>query len=103
GHELIVPTTFEEYDRITRFFTENYEEGNLSRPMGASTTLGSAGLIATEYLLRYYEQGGRLINEDGIPKLTMPLASDVLKEYLHQLPITENINKNLLALTLCIN
>ncbi|OAT30143.1 extracellular solute-binding protein [Proteus myxofaciens] len=91
GDELIVPTTFEEYDRITQFFTENHEEGNLSRPMGASTTLGSAGLIATEYLLRYYEQGGRLINEDGIPKLIMPLAGDVLKEYLHQLPITENI------------
>ena len=92
GNELTVPETFEEYDQVTQFFTENYEAGQFSRPMGASTTLGSAGLIATEYLLRYYAQGGRLIGDDNIPKLTMPLAGNILKEYLHQLSITENIH-----------
>lgn len=60
--------------------------------MGASTTLGSAGLIATEYLLRYYAKGGRLIGSDNIPRLAMPLAAEVLADYLHQLSITENIN-----------
>ena len=92
GNELTVPETFEEYDQVTQFFTENYEVGQFERPMGASTTLGSAGLIATEYLLRYYAQGGRLIGDDNIPKLAMPLAGNVLKEYLHQLSITENIH-----------
>lgn len=57
--------------------------------MGASTTLGSAGLIATEYLLRYYAKGGRLIGSDNIPRLAMPLAAEVLADYLHQLSITK--------------
>ncbi len=92
GNELAVPTTFEEYDNVTQFFTEQYEEGQLSRPMGASTTLGSAGLIATEYLLRYYAKGGCLIGSHNIPRLEMPLAGEILEEYLKQLSITENIH-----------
>ncbi|MEQ5226632.1 extracellular solute-binding protein [Proteus cibi] len=92
GNELTVPTTFEEYDNVTQFFTEQHEEGQLSRPMGASTTLGSAGLIATEYLLRYYAKGGCLIGNDNIPRLKMPLAGEILEEYLKQLSITENIH-----------
>ncbi|MBG3129215.1 extracellular solute-binding protein [Proteus mirabilis] len=92
GNELTVPTTFEEYDNVTQFFTEQYEEGQLSRPMGASTTLGSAGLIATEYLLRYYAKGGCLIGSHNIPRLEMPLAGEILEEYLKQLSITENIH-----------
>lgn len=92
GNELTVPETFEEYDQITQFFTQHHEVGKFSRPIGASTTLGSAGLIATEYLLRYYAEGGRLIGDDNIPRLTMPLAGNVLKAYLHQLSITENIH-----------
>ena len=91
GNELTVPTTFEEYDNVTQFFTQLHEEGQISRPMGASTTLGSAGLIATEYLLRYYAKEGRLIGSDNIPQLAMPLAGEVLKEYLQQLSITDNI------------
>ncbi|WP_273855472.1 hypothetical protein, partial [Serratia liquefaciens] len=62
GQELIVPTSFAEYDQVTQFFTELHEEGEFLRPIGASTTLGSAGLIATEYLLRYYAAGGKLIS-----------------------------------------
>lgn len=92
GNELTVPTTFEEYDNVTQFFTEQHEEGQLSRPMGASTTLGSAGLIATEYLLRYYAKGGCLIGSHNIPRLEMPLAGEILEEYLKQLSITENIH-----------
>lgn len=92
GNELTVPTTFEEYDNVTQFFTEQHEEGQLSCPMGASTTLGSAGLIATEYLLRYYAKGGCLIGSHNIPRLEMPLAGEILEEYLKQLSITENIH-----------
>ncbi len=92
GNELTVPTTFEEYDNVTQFFTELHQAGQAHCPMGASTTLGSAGLIATEYLLRYYAKGGRLIGSDNIPRLAMPLAAEVLADYLHQLSITENIN-----------
>ncbi|MFU9003535.1 extracellular solute-binding protein [Proteus sp. TSJ240517] len=92
GNELTVPATFEEYDNVTQFFTEQHEEGQLNRPMGASTTLGSAGLIATEYLLRYYAKGGRLIGSNNIPRLAMPLAGEILEEYLQQLSITENID-----------
>ena len=92
GDELTVPTDFAQYDQITQFFTENYEADNSLRPMGASTTLGSAGLIATEYLLRYYAEGGRLIGSDNIPQLTMPLAGKILKDYLQQVPNSEIIH-----------
>lgn len=92
GQELTVPTSFDEYDQVTQFFTELHEEGEFLRPIGASTTLGSAGLIATEYLLRYYAAGGKLISNGNIPRLEMPLAGQVLDEYLHQVSITENIH-----------
>lgn len=93
GNELAVPTSFHEYDQVTQFFTEQHEKGQFSRPIGASTTLGSAGLIASEYLLRYYAEGGRLIEGDGIPRLEMPLAGKVLNDYLHQVSVTENIHE----------
>ncbi|GAB1440055.1 hypothetical protein MASR2M36_28370 [Providencia sp.] len=92
GNELTVPVSFNEYDQVTQFFTEHHEKGQFSRPVGASTTLGSAGLIATEYLLRYYAEGGRLIGHDDIPRLEMPLAGKILSEYLHQVSISENIH-----------
>lgn len=91
GDELTVPANFEEYDQITQFFTDHHEVGQFSRPIGASTTLGSAGLIATEYLLRYYAEGGQLIGNGHIPRLEMPLAGKVLNDYLHQVSITKNI------------
>ncbi|MGQ8773103.1 extracellular solute-binding protein [Serratia sp. NA_112.1] len=92
GKELKVPNSFEEFDVITDFFTTLHQPGNPQRPMGSSTTLGSAGLIATEYLIRYYALGGRLVHEDKPVQLEPSLAIDALQLYLKQLAVTMNLS-----------
>ncbi|EKT63675.1 extracellular solute-binding protein [Providencia burhodogranariea] len=92
GKELRPPVTFEEYDRITHFFYKHKEVANPMRPAGASTTMGSAGLISSEFLLRYYAAGGRLVGSKTQPRLQPDLAQAVLKTYIEQLPITDSLN-----------
>lgn len=74
GKELKIPTSFAEFDDITAFFTATHQSGNPQRPIGSSTTLGSSGLIATEYLLRYYALGGRLVHQDKPVQLEATLG-----------------------------
>ncbi|EJD6370220.1 extracellular solute-binding protein [Providencia rettgeri] len=92
GKELKVPTTFEDYDRISRFFYAHREAGNEHKPYGSSSTTGSAGIISSEYLLRYYAAGGCLIDSSSTPSLSPPIAEKVLAEYIHQLSFSDRIN-----------
>ncbi|WP_437887059.1 extracellular solute-binding protein [Phytobacter sp. V91] len=92
GKELNIPRSFAEFDAITAFFTAIHQSGNPRRPMGSSTTLGSSGLIASEYLLRYYALGGRLIHKNKPVQLEPERAIAALMEYLQQLTITTNLN-----------
>lgn len=92
GKELKIPTSFDEFDDITAFFTAIHQSGNPQRPVGSSTTLGSSGLIATEYLLRYYALGGRLVHQDKPVQLEPALAVEALRQYQQQLTVTNNLN-----------
>ncbi len=92
GKELKIPTSFDEFDDITAFFTAIHQSGNPQRPVGSSTTLGSSGLIATEYLLRYYALGGRLVHQDKPVQLEPALAVEALRQYQQQLTVTTNLN-----------
>lgn len=92
GKELKIPTSFDEFDDITAFFTAIHQSGNPQRPVGSSTTLGSSGLIATEYLLRYYALGGRLVHQDKPVQLESALAVEALRQYQQQLTVTTNLN-----------
>lgn len=92
GKELKIPTSFDEFDDITAFFTAIHQPGNPQRPVGSSTTLGSSGLIATEYLLRYYALGGRLVHQDKPVQLEPALAVEALRQYQQQLTVTTNLN-----------
>ncbi|MGL5385571.1 MAG: extracellular solute-binding protein [Serratia sp. (in: enterobacteria)] len=92
GKELKIPTSFDEFDDITAFFTAIHQSGNPQRPVGSSTTLGSSGLIATEYLLRYYALGGRLVHQDKPVQLELALAVEALRQYQQQLTVTTNLN-----------
>jgi len=92
GNELKIPANFEEFDAVTAFFTAIHQPGNPQRPVGSSTTLGSSGLIATEYLLRYYALGGRLVHKNKPVQLEPALAIAALQQYLRQLAITTNLN-----------
>ncbi|EJD6080718.1 extracellular solute-binding protein [Providencia rettgeri] len=92
GKELKVPSTFEEYDRISRFFYTHREAGNENKPYGSSSTTGSAGIISSEYLLRYYAAGGCLFGSGTEPSLSPLIAEKVLTDYMNQLSYTDRIN-----------
>ncbi|MEX9908763.1 extracellular solute-binding protein [Providencia rettgeri] len=92
GKELKVPSTFEEYDRISHFFYTHREAGNENKPYGSSSTTGSAGIISSEYLLRYYAAGGRLFDASTEPSLSPLIAEKVLADYINQLSYTDRIN-----------
>lgn len=92
GKELKIPATFAEFDATAAFFTAIHQAGDPQRPVGTATTLGSSGLIASEYLLRYYALGGRLVHKDKPVHLEPNLAIAALDQYLEQLAITRNLN-----------
>lgn len=91
GEELTVPENFSQFDTTTTFFSNFHQQGNTQRPMGTAVTLGSSGLIASEYLLRYYALGGRLVREDEGVQLDMSLAATALEQYLEQLAVAKNL------------
>jgi hypothetical protein len=50
GKELTLPENFAQFDELAAFFSRQHQPDNRLRPMGTAVTLGSSGLIATEYL-----------------------------------------------------
>lgn len=91
GKELTLPESFAQFDEIAAFFSQLHQPENKQRPMGTAVTLGSSGLIATEYLLRYYALGGRLVREGEPVQLESSLATAALEQYLQQLSIAVNL------------
>jgi len=63
-HPLAPPTTFEEYNRIARFFTKSF---NAQSPVdyGTTITLGSTGVAGTEFLTRYFSLTRNLFDDEG--------------------------------------
>lgn len=63
-HELVVPETFEDFNRLARFFTKRF---NPLSPVdyGTTLTLGNSGVVATEYLTRYFSHTSDLFSQDG--------------------------------------
>ena len=63
-HELVVPETFEDFNRLARFFTKRF---NPLSPVnyGTTLTLGNSGVVATEYLTRYFSHTSDLFSPDG--------------------------------------
>lgn len=62
--ELTPPKTFEEFNRLARFFTKKY---NPLSPVnyGTTLTLGNSGVVATEYLTRYFSHTSDLFSQKG--------------------------------------
>lgn len=78
--ELKVPDTFEEYNRIAAFFTENHELGMDVR-YGTNLTLGNTGVAATEFLARYYSHTDKLYDENG----KIIIDNEIGKKAMHEL------------------
>lgn len=62
---LQIPTNFKDFNQIATFFNQQH---NSESPIeyGSCITLGNDEIIASEFLLRYYVQGGKLFNEDKL-------------------------------------
>ena len=62
--ELVLPETFEDFNRIARFFTKKF---NPLSPVnyGTTLTLGNSGVVATEYLTRYFSHTSDLFSPSG--------------------------------------
>lgn len=80
GCELRPPETFEEYNAIAAFFSQN------SFPMGAkiygnTLTTGSSALAATEFWARYFSHTDSLYNDSG----KLVLNSDIGRQALAEL------------------
>lgn len=62
--ELSVPKTFQEFNQIARFFTKKF---NPLSPVnyGTTLTLGNSGVVATEYLTRFFSHTSDLFSPEG--------------------------------------
>lgn len=76
--ELRPPRTFREYNQIARFFTREYTP---SSPVayGSTLTLGNTGVVATEYLTRFFSLTPALFDENNHLRLDTPEALEALE------------------------
>ncbi len=91
GKELTLPESFKQFDEVASFFSNLHQSEDRQRPMGTAVTLGSSGLIATEYLLRYYSLGGRIVTENHPEQLDASIAAKALEQYLQHIDIAMNL------------
>lgn len=76
---LAVPKDFVQFDQIASFFNR---QQNHESPVefGSCITVGNAEIIASEFLLRYYAQGGKLVNQNQLG-LNYPIALSTLNQF----------------------
>ncbi|AKJ42323.1 extracellular solute-binding protein [Pragia fontium] len=89
--ELAPPTTFAEFDIITRFFSRAL---NPQSPLeyGSCASLGNTEIVASEFLLRYYSLGGRLRQEDCSLKLDPVLGTQAIQQYVDSLSVVKKLS-----------
>lgn len=79
--ELRAPRSFQEFNQIARFFTE--EHGYVpSVRYGTNLTLGSTGVAATEFLTRYFSHRENLRYQDGKIMIHDEVGRQALSELL---------------------
>lgn len=91
-YELLPPNSFEEFNRIAKFFTKSL---NPSSPTdyGATLTLGSTGVAASEFLARFFSYNKNLYDQNNNIKLNSDIALKCLVE-LTEIKCYSNENYN---------
>ena len=79
GHTLEVPVTYEEYNRVARFFTRTFNPDS-PVPYGASLILGDMFGAAKEYLSRYFSHSRSLYDDKGRILLNTPTGIQAMRE-----------------------
>ncbi|MFF2154334.1 extracellular solute-binding protein [Paenibacillus chitinolyticus] len=88
--ELRTPSDFEAFNRISAFFSRaSNPESPL--PHGSCVTTGNSEIIASEFLVRYYAEGGHLIQEDNKLALSKEIAINALHSYIDHLSIAKTL------------
>src|SRR5699024_786753 len=88
--DLEIPTSFEELTRISEFFSHSRKpESPLT--YGTCVSTGNTEIIASEFLLRYYAEGGKLIHSNNSLSLSRDVATRALKNYMDHLNIAHNL------------
>ncbi len=79
--ELVLPQTFEEFNRIASFFTRSV---NPASPVeyGATITLGSTGVAGSEYLARLFSYQENLYDSAGEIHLDSPTGLKALRDLM---------------------
>lgn len=79
--ELLPPTTYQEYNRIARFFTRAFNPDS-PVPYGTGLTLGNASEAAKDFLSRYFSHADTLYDREGHILLNSPEALQAMQEVL---------------------
>src|SRR5690625_72726 len=88
--DLEIPTTFEELNRISEFFSHSRNPES-PLPYGTCVSTGNTEIIASEFLLRYYAKGGKLIQDNNTLALTPKIAKKALQNYMDHLHIANHL------------
>lgn len=78
--ELTVPRTFQEYNRVAKFFTRSC---NPDSPVqyGSTVAIGNVAVSPSEFMPRLFEEGGQLFDPYGRIRLDTDEALRALKNY----------------------
>ncbi len=79
--ELSVPETFDQYNKISRFFTRSCHPGSPLK-YGSTVAIGNSGVSPSEYLPRLFAEGGSLFDHSGRIALNTTEALRALKSYM---------------------
>lgn len=93
NRKLKPPTNFNDYNLISKFFSQDYT----SKPTiqkGTSVTTGNTEIIASEFLLRYYAENGTLIKTNKKIALNKHLAKKAFSTYFNSLEQAMNLSAN---------
>lgn len=91
--ELEVPQDFAAFNQVSRFFTEAL---NSESPVqyGHSMTYGITEIVAADYLMRYYSEGGKLVYDKSHPMLDEAVAVSAMSKYIEAFDFAETLSAN---------
>lgn len=78
--ELVVPQTFDEYNKVAAFFTRSRNPESPVR-YGSAVAVGNVVTSPSEFLPRLFEVGGKLLDNRGRISINTPEALSALENY----------------------
>lgn len=77
---LDVPSSFEEYNKIAKFFTKKYNQ-NSPIEYGSTVAIGNVSVSPSEFMPRLFECDGSILDKNGKITINTPQALTALKNY----------------------